>query len=79
MSILMLQPLAVERCSTRCTPKQKTARHHIGRSPNHVADTLKAKHGIKNIKRDRRYGKRRISSASSNERGNRTGFTDALL
>ena len=75
----MLQALAVERRSTRCTPQQKTARHHIRGSPNHVADTLKAKHGIKNIKRDRGYRKRRISGASSNERRNRTGFTDTLL
>ena len=54
MPVLMLQALPIERCSTRGAAQQKSAGTEIARRPTQIADSLKAKHRIINIKRHQR-------------------------
>ncbi len=55
MTILMLQPFAVQGCSTGRTTQEKPARLQVTRGPTKVTDSLKAEHGIENIKRNEGY------------------------
>ena len=79
VAVLMLKPLAVQSSAPCRTAKQKPFCHHVCGRPNHVADTLKTKHGVKNIKGNRRHAEGGISRAGSNERSDRAGLANSLL
>ena len=79
MPVLMLQALSIECGATRRTAKQKAPRHHVSRSPDHIADALKAEHRIKNIERNGRHREGGVGRARSNKRSDCTRLTDSLL
>ena len=60
MTILVLQALTVQCRAPGRAAKQKTAAHHVGTGPDHVADALKAEHGVENIKRNGGHAVHRV-------------------
>ena len=55
VTVGMLQPFAVKRGAAGGAADQKTAAARVSGGPRQVAHALKAKHRIKNVKRDHRH------------------------
>src|SRR5439155_25993444 len=67
MSVLMLQPLTGESCTTGRTAEQETLRSRISSRPDEIADSLKAEHRIKDEERNRVDPVRRVCRTNQDE------------
>ena len=68
MSVFMLKPFAVERCTSRGTAEQKAARSRIARRPREIADALEAEHRVEDVERHHRQVMIGVRGAGRNPR-----------
>ena len=78
-AVLVLQAFATQRRAARCGTQEKAPGALIGRRPDGVAHTLKAEHGVINIKGQHRQAVHAVAGGCSGPAGNRAGFADAFF
>ena len=79
VTVLVLQPLTIERGPPGSGSQQEAASLLIARQPSHVTDPLETEHGIENIKWDHWQVMRTVTSCRRHPGRHSPGFVDALL
>ena len=79
MSILVLQPLAVQRGASRGAAEHEAASARIAERPDEVADALVSEHRVVDVERDDRLAVGRVRGARGGEAAHRARLGDALL
>ena len=79
VTILMLQPFAIQSRPAGGTTEQKAFGHHVSCRPDQVTDTLKTEHRIEDIKRNSADAEGSVGRTRSDKRGNRPSLADAFL
>ena len=79
MSVLVLQPLAVERGASRRGAHEEPAAARVAERPDLVAGALEAEHRVEDVEGDHRLAVRGVGRAGRGERRHRAGLRDALL
>src|SRR5689334_7698012 len=74
VSVLMLQPLTIESGPSGCSAEEKTFRFVVSCCPDEIADALKTKHRIIEIKGNHVDSQIGVRGSGGNKRGHRTGF-----
>ncbi len=78
-AVLMLQAFTAKRGSTGRGTQQKATCTLVSSGPYLVADALKAKHGVIDIKGQHRQAVHAVAGGGRRPAGQRTGFADAFL
>ena len=79
VAVLVLQAFAGKRGAAGGGAQQKAPCAGIRRCPDKIANALKAKHGIKDIKRQHRHAVGMVANARREPRRNRARFGDAVF
>ncbi len=79
MSVVVLQPLPLQRRAPGGGPKEEPPGPDVARSPDQVPHPLEAEHRVEDEKWDHRRGHGCVSGPRGDEVGHRAGLGDPLL